>query len=142
MTYALSFESMLRRLYARSAMARVTSTADTRPAALQPDHAPALRLLIRDAFATLCASIGTAVTATNIDDIDPETDPFITARLTLPEGTDGSATLALLEHAVALGALARVWNRHDLAEEAAEAARAVAALASRAPVRARIKPWP
>lgn len=112
---------MLREVYARSAMATLAvPEGEPRPTTLQPDHAPALRELMRDSFAVMCRRLGRLVTATNLDTVDAGSDPFLSLEINVPSGVEPSSLRVTMEHAVALGALASAWGRHDLAVEAEE----------------------
>ncbi|MCM1028777.1 MAG: hypothetical protein NC342_00215 [Pseudoflavonifractor sp.] len=106
MTFTLSIDAMMRHVYARSAMAWLAAPAEARPVALQPDHAPALRELLRGACARLCLELLPYVESTNFDEIDPEgTIPFLVMDLRLLQGVDASTVRAALEMAVTLTAL-------------------------------------
>lgn len=106
MTFTLSVGAMMRHAYARSAMIWLAAPAETKPVPLQPDHAPALRELLRGACAELCLHLLPMVKSTNFDTFDPDgTDPFLVIELDLPGDMDAPALRAALEHAVALTAL-------------------------------------
>ncbi len=106
MTFTLSIDAMMRHAYARSAMIWLAAPAEAKPTPLHPDHAPALRELLRGACAELCLNLLPMVTSTNFDTFNPDgSDPFLIIDLSLPEGLDASALRAALEHAVALTAL-------------------------------------
>lgn len=130
MTFTLSFDAMLREVYARSAMAHISNPGAERPAPLQPDHAPALRELMRESFAALCRALGSMVADTNLDTADVSADPFLSLDVSLPPGTEASVFRATMEHAVAAGALASAWGRPELSAEAADWTRRLRMLAA------------
>lgn len=126
MTFTLSIQVMLRQLYARGAMAWA-GRPEPRPDILRPAHEDALRELLRSSFARLCLDLLPIVSSTNLDEVDPASDPFFILELDLPRGIEPSALRAAMEQATALRALTGALT--DIAPDEAEATAREAAAA-------------
>lgn len=135
MTFSLSIDSMLRVIYARSAMAYAGSRADRRPEVLRREHEAALRELLRASFAGVCLRLLRHIRSVNFDDVDIARDSFLVVEFDLPPGVDGAAICTAMETAVAMKALAGVMTDAGASEAAREAEEALSTVTAYASLR-------
>lgn len=135
MTFSLSIDSMLRVIYARSAMAYAGSRADKRPEVLRREHEGALRELIRAAFAGLCLRLLRHIRRTNLDEADVSRDAFLVVEFDLPPGVDGASVRSAMETAIAMRVLAGVMADAAASEARREADEALATVTAYAALR-------
>ncbi len=105
---SLSLIEITNQVLALSAMRHVLSAG--RPPLLHSDHAEAIALMIRSAFAQVCMALCPAATDCNIDDDGAE---IVSVTLELPRGVNALALRLLMEHAIASHVLAQAYAGTD-----------------------------
>lgn len=105
---SLSLIEITNQVLALSAMRHVLSA--ERPPLLHSDHADAIALMIRSAFAQVCMALCPAATDCNIDDDDAE---IVSVTLELPRRVNALALRLLIEHAIVMNVLAQAYSGTD-----------------------------